>query len=418
MKVNKLLSSLVFPILLTGTISAQNTTTVTFKPGPAVGEDAVLFYTPNNCILTNYPGSSNIPAADQNWGNFKELAIDHWSMSSHSCDYVYRKILLRFTEIDNIPNNARVVSAKLKLITPPENHVSGFGNSFYPTSSFTNSNAGYIKLVSPGLTNAWEEMTATWNNTSSLTLNPSNEWITIPATNSRYNTETIIDITNYISKIIDDKNNQVTNYNNGFLLELKNYNNLFTSQYYASSDHDIANYHPELEVEYTLEESCDANFSITYNTNNINTYDFNANQPNARYEWTLNGQPINYNRSFSLMVKDKAEICLKVIMPETNETCSSCTKINNDITSINNLNIEEHLSIYPNPSSNYWNINIKNIKYNTANYKILDNLGRVVLQEVITNNQFIISNAMIPIGLYQIQIELDGFILNNKIIKN
>lgn len=414
---NKFTLSLLLALGVSTMLPAQNTTTVTFKPNASVGEDALIWWTPNNCTLNYFLPQRNGSAQTQNFGDLPDLIIDHWTLNALGCSEGKRKVLIRFTELNNLPSNALITSAILKLHNPPQQY-NGEPNSYYSGSPFTYSNAGSLAKILPGQSNNWSELTVNWDQAQQLSIAPNNEWVNIPNSSQAYGETLSLNVTNIIQQIKTDINNQLPFANNGFLLQLNNSEEIYRKWYFASSENPNAQYHPELVIEYTTEASCDANFSILFNTNNANTYDFEANEPSAQYEWTVNGAVISSNRSFSYTIKDdEASVCLKVTMPETKETCTKCTKIKNGTTNLSEINSDNFLGIYPNPSYDVWNIQLKNINYNNATYTLIDKLGRIIDHNIIKNYNGVIDNQNLAAGVYSLNINIDGYSITKKVIK-
>lgn len=422
MKMKKIITLLSTLAIASVSVMAQNSTTVTFKPNSNIGEDALVWWTPNNCVIGHYLPLRNGSAQTQNFGDLADLMIDHWTfngMQNNGCPEGKRKVLIRFTEISNIPANARIISATLKLYNPPQQY-GGEYNSIYPGSPFRAPNTGTLARIMPGQSNNWQEMTVNWDQSELLTLAPNSQWVNIPNSTRKYNETLSLNVTNIVQAIVTDMTNQVAFANNGFLLQLDNLEEIYRKWYFASSDNNASAYHPELIVSYTLDkdEDCNANFTTAFSTLNPSEYTFSAHQNNAQYEWTINGSTEGNNQNLNYLLKDgQIEVCLKVTLPNEEISCTQCTKISSNSTSIKGRDVDNYLAIFPNPSSDYWNINLKNIQYTNASYQIIDPIGRVMVTNSINQNNFQINNQKLANGIYTITINVDGIILHKKLIK-
>lgn len=107
-----------------------------------------------------------------------------------------------------------------------------------------------------------------------------------------------------------------------------------------------------------------------------------------------------------------------------------CTKVNNQtyypdsstscnlVTSVNSLDIDMAIDIYPNPSNNEINIIIPDTEKLTSNtITLLSPLGQILITEKINSQKSIIDISSLPKGLYLLTISVNENIFTKKIIK-
>ena len=426
----------------------QTQTTVTFKPGPASGKDA-LIYTTGTCVLNGYP----LPCADMNFGNEPEIAAVEWTWNLIGCREGTVRSLLKFEELSTIPSNAQIVSAELKLFGVSNSSRFANGNSSYPgaPSSFL-SNQSLIQRV----TSTWNEQTVTWNTRPSTT---TTNQITISSSTSQWNWNFSTNHSNLVAMIQDMVTNPSTNF--GFMIRLET-ETIYRSLLFASSDHSNNLLWPELTVSYTTPPPppppcpCEANFTYLVNTIYPSTYYFSAPYSALSHSWTANGVVISNASSFvsSFPGGTSQKICY--IRKLADNTCQKCitlcieriplepyeneenTKLDGfqEIQEINEDKFEEEktdviqgilptadfitfdntlrtlpnsiIEIYPNPTTKDWTVKIVVEKKETVKIQLLDIYGKVVYSDskilLVGNNNFEVNSNNLIQGNYLLQI--------------
>lgn len=224
-------------IFFTGSITiASAQTTVVFKPGATTGVDAVIRMADDDCILT---GASVTPA-EINYGDIQELHTFDWTFSSEGCGAGTSRCLLRFTQLSEIPSDATITDAKLKLFGMSSSPTGSASNSSYPGSPLSENPCWLERVV-----DAWEENDVTWNTQPGTTEDGK---IEMPKSETQWNWDETLDVTDMVQEMIS------TSENYGFMIKLQ------TEEYYrnltfASSDHEDPKLWPELEVTYTNRET-------------------------------------------------------------------------------------------------------------------------------------------------------------------
>lgn len=164
---------------------------------------------------------------------------------------------------------------------------------------------------------------------------------------------------------------------------------------FASSDNADSTRWPELSVTYTVPDDttpCDANFSYTINTENINQIDFLANtiNPDWTYTWqienqTYTGSEVVYNTQDN---NATLNVCL-IVTDATGKTCQQCISINPTITgvfNVNNNNGINYINLYPNPTTSNWTLNINSSQTFSATLDCIDLSGRKIFSQDIKIN--------------------------------
>lgn len=398
-------------------LKAQNT--ISFQPGPLIGEDAYLLFTDNNCVPSStYP----LPGGDANYANNPEIVLNRWTITSQGCPEGTMRSVIRFTELNTIPSGANIISAQLILKTPPPGYT-WTGNSFYPGSPFPLPNPGWVKLIKPGNIYAWKEETVTWNNF--ITLDPVNTNIPptqIPATNSEYNWTSTIDVTAMVVQIMSDLNTYGNVGNNGFLLEVQD-EQIYRGQVYASSDNLHTQSRPELIITYG---DCNAYFSYTVHSDNPNHYSFVATNANAAtYKWLINGLDVGYSSvlNYQFSPGGNYEVCLDL---STNEIpCKECLDIctSGSVSSIAPIASNQgKLIINPNPTKTGWNLKLNANSKTQVFIQVTDATGKAVRtsQQQIESgfNSIYINGEGLANGVYILSIKgKNGLKYDEKIIK-
>jgi hypothetical protein len=81
----------------------------------------------------------------------------------------------------------------------------------------------------------------------------------------------------------------------------------------------------------------------------------------------------------------------------------------------NSFSIDKHINLYPNPSTNYLNIDIKDL--NNGQVNILDNNGKVLVNQILKNTSNSIDISGLSSGLYLFKIITSEGIFTKKVIK-
>lgn len=180
-------------------------------------------------------------------------------------------------------------------------------------------------------------------------------------------------------------------------------------------------------------QSCNPNFTYTYNTANVLTVDFASVMEDsilANYEWTYDGIFVTYAKEFTHTFSDPGtyEVCLKVTMAagDTCETCINICVFAPSPSSASGIDpLDSAIGLYPNPAGDQISLsltNTGNIKIGTeARITIYDIMGRVVLirEESITagENTFQLNIKDLPPSTYEVKIEADNLFGRAKFMK-
>ncbi len=301
------LSWLLSAFLLVG--MQANAQSVTLKPNAAVGEDAD--------ILTTYgctPSGAGSPAELVNWDTY-DLTYQDWTISALGCGRVSGQFLLRFTEMNNLPCNAIITRAELRLYGVSSSGFVPQGNSSYPGSPFP-TNPGWIERVTSG----WAESSVTWNSMPSTTVVNQTP---LRSTISQWNDNFVVNVTALTQDIV------ASGANDGYMLRLQTASR-YRSAVFASSDDGNASLWPELYLEYTI-PYCNANFNYCSNTLNPNTYVFSANDPGQclNYVWDFGDGTTGYgpNVVHTYAGPGYYVVCLKLVDNLGVVHCTECTPI-------------------------------------------------------------------------------------------
>lgn len=291
-------------LILSSVLSFGQTTTLVFKPNATVGKDTPIWKFDDDCI----GNGSTQTNADRNFGTEETLWMKDWTWNAIGCSGGTIRSLLCFTELSNIPSNAVIVSATLRLYG-----VTSDRNTSYPGAP-----ASYYEntVVVQQVTSPWNENTVTWNTQPSTTT--ANQFI-IPQSTSQYNWN----YSNSSSELVAMVQNMVSGNNYGFMLRLQTEQH-YRNMVFASSDHPDASLHPELEVTYKV---CNAHFSYCVaNTGDKKLkYTFHSLEQGGQHTWKLGLSQIStrpdFEYSFSRMLFNK-RLCHRVI--KDSDTCEYC----------------------------------------------------------------------------------------------
>jgi hypothetical protein len=428
-----------FAIVCYSSIS-QTQRTITFKPGPAIGQDAMIWSVDIN----------------QNDANNSEIYPAAWTWNGV---FGIVRVFLKFDELSAIPACATIINAELKLYGLPLG--SAGGNSCYPGSPYNSycPNRGFIQQI----TSFWDEQTVTWN-TQPTTI--TNNQIIIPESTSQQNDNFTDNSANLIAMVQDWVNNPAVNF--GFMLKMET-ELRYRSRYFVSSDHSIDSLHPELTVIYLLNDSCmdcemAANFSYTVNTANPNSYFFKASYPTSSQYWRINGEFVSSTDTFTYVFSlGSHEVCYYRYLHSYNELqrmvppCKKCiticieeqedlntTEMNTlskekktvidtktgikqgtiplgDIIPVDDNNIDK-IKIYPNPTNNEWNVIISNDISDKIAISIFDMNGKLIYNEInntiVGENLFKVESKNLKTGSYILEIKGNSIDHKEVVIKH
>jgi hypothetical protein len=192
--------------------------TLTFQPGPAQGQD------------THVSKIDNVPADGGNNLNFTgELVMARWVPSSSPNNATWRSFI-KF-DLDTIPANADITSAKLYLYGRNSSIVFPSGNS--------GDNTSLIQRVTGA---NWDQATLTYNNMPAST---DVGQAVIPASTSQWNYNVMVDVTTMVKAMVA---NPATNY--GFSIRLAT-ETPSKALIFATSENSDPNLRPKLVIEAT-----------------------------------------------------------------------------------------------------------------------------------------------------------------------
>jgi hypothetical protein len=134
---------------------------------------------------------------------------------------------------------------------------------------------------------------------------------------------------------------------------------------------------------------------------------YTINTPALTYQWTRNGVPFG-NNSSSVWVFDQANYTLEISGGDSCNKISAVTStIVNCNVSVNEIQPNEVLSVYPSPADDILFVKSNFASITPREIRILDLAGRLYRREYIsstTNNQYQINIATLPSGIYFIEI--------------
>lgn len=392
--------------LYCGKMNAQ--TSITFKPGPAIGEDASI----STNVALSCNGWENTPNP-----NATEFNINTWTYGGQGCDTGTVRGLLRFSELATIPTTAIITNATLRLYTPSTS--TSYGNSFYQNSPHPNSNQTLIKRV----TQSWNEATVTWSTMPTttttnqiLTPNSTVQWNWIFQDNST-------DLRDIVQFMVSNPSQ-----NFGFMLQ-QNTETARRAMLFASSDHANAALWPELEVTYTTEDTCNTNFSYTFTTEMPNQVSFQAALPNGTdYEWIIAGaNSLGPGAVYTFSGAGSYDVCL-----EQNISAQKCPVTCVKVCIDGGLGVKGNnflqgfsTNIAPNPTKNKWNISVNAPQSADAVIELIDVSGKRIVVEDFRlkagTNTAAIDVTPFASGIYFMKISTKqggGIISNNKLVKD
>lgn len=424
-------------VLVASSAVVTGQTTVTFKPGPTVGEDAMLFKLDNGCV----PNDGSLPSTPEllNFGNSTDLAYFDWTFSAYGCTGGTGRALIRFSGLNTIPSGATITSATLKLYGKNTAEFISLGNSNYPGAPYGTTNEGYIRRVSPGSAYAWNESTVTW---ISPTLAFSGSPVNIPVSTSQWNWNTSINVTSMVQSIVNDLASTSFG-NNGFLLTLQNEAH-YRSAVFASSDHSDSTLWPELVVTYTY---CNPNFTYCVSSDDPYNVSFDANAPGMfSYDWYIDGNyegsGATFNYTFAgsgtyevcMYTNGKpgeCQKCVRLCLDENEAGMPAAREVVNDPVSTTSstkwapikgdmvhLRWTNDMEIGPNPTTTGWTAAFNAEQDGEGNLLIYDMKNQIVKREKIRlksgENQLQITTEGLSSGMYIIKIKAKNITLQAK----
>jgi hypothetical protein len=142
-----------------------------------------------------------------------------------------------------------------------------------------------------------------------------------------------------------------------------------------------------------------------------------ANQSGATYRW------LDCNNNYSVIAGEtgvsytataNGDYAVEISMPPCVDT-SACENINN--VGINQLD-SETISIYPNPTSNSFTVELEEVN-NSFNYKVITITGKALITKTdVSNKKFTIDLSKESKGIYFLEVEMNELIQTFKVIKD
>lgn len=288
-------------LLIGQAIIAQS---VLFKPGPVIGEDALVRW---NRTCKGWETTTH--------GNATEFQGMSWTYDNNSCDTGITRSLIRFSELSTIPPGSTIVYAELRLFGVATS--GNYGNSSFPGSPYTpGNNDCWIRRIND--LPSWTESGVTWTNQPSTT---TTDQVVTPVSNSRWSFDVTADVTAQVQAMF-------TGANDGFMLQLVD-ETARRAIIFASSDHVDSTLWPELYVEFLL--PCNADFSYCTSTGSPGTYKFSVDsiRPGYNYKWSFgDGASATGTSVMHTYVNGgNYEVCLEAFNTELEDKCRKCIKI-------------------------------------------------------------------------------------------
>jgi hypothetical protein len=359
---------LLFAVISCSHIFSQTQTTVTFKPGPDIGQDAVII-THGDCIMNGHTQ----PHAYQNFGNRSEFSSAAWTWNANGCHSGMVRSLLKFDELSTIPANAVIISAELKLYGISSGGIVTVGNSCYPGSpyNFDCPNRAFIQRI----TGAWDEQTVTWNTQPTTTT--ANQ-ITISQTTLQWNWNFTDRSDNLVTMVQDMVANPEANFGFMMKLEIEDY---YRSMLFASSDHSNAALWPELTVTY---EHCPTETIIIYDTVFVHEI---------------------------VEIRDTTFIHEPIVISDMIYVQNPCLCGAKGSTII----------VYPNPAENGWAIKITANGVETIRIQLSDMDRKIVYSDIKRlisgENSFVIDVSSLEVGNYELRITGNTIYFSRTLLK-
>lgn len=204
------------------------TRTLTLRPGPDDGQDALVNSIPLYAS-SNLTGNPDISAAT-------------WTFAAQGYGTGVTRSFIEFTALDGLPDSATIQSATLYLYGLAVNtgSASPQGNSVYPGSPYSEytDNSCWLKKV----TGNWNEDSITWNNMPPTT---DIDKAAVAASTMQWNNNDTANVTALVQDIVTSKQNY------GFCLELQN-EQIYRSLNFAGSRNADSTRWPKLVVTYSF----------------------------------------------------------------------------------------------------------------------------------------------------------------------
>ena len=346
--------------------------------------DEIVVLSSDGCTPAGWTG----PWETLNFNGLSDLEMSEWTIWGLGCNLMHAHTMLRFDMSPaNLPTNAVITYAELRLNGIPSSLQNTLGNTLYPGSSapfFDNLGQVYmIDATAP----PWSKTTVTWNTAPGWA--PGTPTMPIRGSVSQWNDNFAIDVTP-ITQQIWATMNLPGHTNNGYLLKLNAFN-YYRNTMWASSSNRFVLPAPALYVEYT---TCDATF--TYGNINPNTFTFTANDPASCYNYVWDygdGSSYGSGSSTSHYYSAPGTYTVCLMMKDAGGTimCQYCTTITvpppvprpAGSTSVPNLTMDGPISIVsvsPNPAHDNMNVTLVLMQDAALHYNVYDMQGKLVLQ--------------------------------------
>lgn len=364
-------------------------TTVTFKPNAAVGKDAPIMRFDNNCVAT----PDSITTAYMNYGSEETLWMKDWTWYAVGCSGGTFRSLICFTELNNIPDNAVILNATLRLYGTDADRNTSFPGA--PSSYHDNT------VIVQQVTSAWDENTVTWNTQPTTTT--ANQFTISPST-SEYNWDCTISNPNLVAMV----QNMVSGNNYGFMLRLQtevHYRNMV----FSSSDSPDSTLWPELEVTYVV---CNAHFSYCVANTGTNPlqYTFTSLEQGGTHIWKLGNTIVANTPNFTYPIPNGLYDGLCHTVMTQYDTCEYCMKLcsayaknaseeenNQDASKEQSVSVpqgkvdlgdevglvdeKDALKVVPNPTNGKYSVHFFSLDDDFASITMYDGKGGVVFSQ-------------------------------------
>jgi hypothetical protein len=153
---------------------------------------------------------------------------------------------------------------------------------------------------------------------------------------------------------------------------------------------------------------------VKFNFNNINLPDSVSNEP-ASHGFVSFKVKLNNNINLGTAIENTAYIYFDFNAPIVTNTAINTIDI---LTSKQMVELNENLSVYPNPAKNELFIKSNNIKAGTLAYFEMYNIaGEIVLSQNINQNNMKVDLNGLSQGLYLLKTNVEGVVSTVKIIK-
>lgn len=169
------------------------TDTVSIVSGPMDSLCNTIFKTDGCSANAQYKNAENMPQVP----GYKEIAAIAWTFNAGNCNRGWVRSLLHFNGINNIPQNAVITKAELKLFGWQNPAISStVGNSYYQGSPYASS--GSNEMLIKRITQPVHYPTVTWN-TQPATDTPT--VITRPS-QAQYGDDLLLDVARLVQDMV------------------------------------------------------------------------------------------------------------------------------------------------------------------------------------------------------------------------